>query len=93
MMTDGPVYPQSGEPRTPLFAEMVAQVQAYLSGTQNFDVLSIWVARRIQVIADSRDPRAIQLDALIWRLAVEWGREHRTDDSIRAELRDALALE
>ena len=73
-----------------LTAKLTTVLQAYVDGTAVLDHVHEWLIDHVQVVADSSDQKLQELDARAWMLISEWDLGHRTEESVRQEIAEAL---
>ncbi len=66
-------------------------LSAYLEGRMTLEQLRLWLAERVQVLADAGDSEATRLADQVWILLSEFDYGHRDEADVRAELQRELA--
>lgn len=70
--------------------ELITVIRAFVDGKASLAGLHHWLIDHVQEVADSHDLELDWLDAQAWMLISERDLGHRTEESVREELRAAL---
>ena len=73
--------------------QLIEAVTAFVEGRIALSELQLWLAERVQAIADLNDPHTTELSHELWILVGEWLDGLRDEPDVRAELAEFLAEE
>lgn len=71
--------------------ELQDVLTAYLDGRMTLEQLRMWLAERVQLLADAGDASATHLADQVWIVLSEFDYGHRDEAEVRAELGRELA--
>lgn len=74
-----------------LIREVQDVVSAYVCGKTSLEDVRDWLGRHVQAVADQGDTSLAGLYGEAWLLISEYDLGHRSEDSVRTELKRAIS--